>query len=293
MPTVKIHELPPKKYLEIQDTNIMVLEDQNDTKQVQVADLKRLFSSDDKINAIVEQLNTKFNELRTELITMVKDLGNEDNDFEVRLNNLYQDHEQTKRKLGKVQEDLVDAQNNIEEIFDHLSKSDGRLDTLESTASDHEKRIKALESKVANHETRIVALEKDNETNKKNITQLQKDLKALSDHVDSEVDRLDSKIESNIKETREYAEQLYDQALAYIDYYHHIHEYPPNFDEPYLDDPIVARYIYPVGAIYQTVDPEFDVRKHFPGVWVYCGVGAAFDEDGNRMVDFFTYRRVE
>lgn len=293
MPTIKIHELPSKKYLEIADTNIMVIEDSEDTKQVPIADLKRLFSSDDKINAIVDQLNTKFNEFKSELTRMVQDLINEDTDFEVRLNNLYQDHEQTKKKLGKLQEDLVDAQNDIIEIFDHLTKSDGRLNTLESTAADHEKRIKTLEDKVANHETRIVALEKDNETNKKNITQLQKDLHSLSEHVDEEVDRLDTKIDTDVKGAKEYSEKLYDDALAYIDYYHHIHEYPPNFDEPYLDDPIVARYIYPVGAVYQTVDPEFDIRKHFPGVWVYCGVGAAFDEDGNRMVDFFTYRRVE
>lgn len=293
MPTVKIHELPPKTYPEVKDTNIMVIEDADDTKQIPVSALKLLFSSDDKLNAMNTELTNKLNSFRTELLNMINNLKNEDSDFEARLNNLFEDHEQTKRKLGKIQEDLIDAQNDIIELNEHLTKTDARVSTLESMTSDHEKRIKALESTTADHEKRIKALEADNATNKKNIAQLQQDLHDLSVHVDEEVERLDDRITQSDADRKAYTDKMYDNLMAYIDYYHHVHEYPPNFDEPYIADPIVARYIHPVGTIFETVDPDFEVNKWFPGTWQYCGTGASFDKEINRKVDYYTYRRVE
>ena len=81
--------------------------------------------------------------------------------------------------------------------------------------------------------------------------------------------------------------------MLYIDYYHHIHEFPPNFDEPYKGDPMVARYIHPVGTIFETQDPDFKPEKWFPGTWKFIGTGASMDEEGNRVLDYYTYVRIE
>ena len=86
---------------------------------------------------------------------------------------------------------------------------------------------------------------------------------------------------------------MYDQIMLYIDFYHHIHEFPPNFDEPYKGDPMVARYIHPVGTIYESHDREFNPNKWFPGTWKFAGTGASMDKDGKRVVDYYTWIRIE
>lgn len=293
MPVVKIHELPVKKYSELNPTDIMVLEDTSDTKQITIEQLKLFFSSDDKLQATIEYLEGLYNGLNDELDKHIDECDGLDEDFESRLSNLFEDHERTKAQIGDIQEQLVDAQNDIKDIQKHLTDNDSKILKLQQTVADHEDRITENETKLANHEERLVALEADNETNKANISQLQQDLKTLSDHVDEEIKRLDDRITQINTENHEYTDKAYDNIMLYIDYYHHIHEFPPNFDEPYKGDPMVARYIHPVGTIFETQDPDFKPEKWFPGTWKFIGTGASMDEEGNRVLDYYTYVRIE
>lgn len=293
MPVVKIKELPVKQYSELDPTDVMVLEDTSDTKQITIDQLKSFFSSDDKIQAITEYLESLHDDLKKELDDHIKDCTGINTDFESRLSNLFEDHERTKKQVGDIQEQLVDARNDIEDIKEHLTTNDSQIKELQTTVSDHEKRLSSAETKIEDHEKRIVTLEKDNETNKSNISKLQQDLKNLSDHVDEEIKRLDDRITQINTENHEYTDKAYDNLMMYIDYYHHVHEFPPNFDEPYKGDPMVARYIHPVGTIFETQDPDFKPEKWFPGTWKFIGTGASMDEDGNRVLDYYTYVRIE
>ena len=293
MPVVKIKELPVKTNAELESTDIMVIEDTSDTKQITIEQLRLFFSNDSKLQAISDSLQRSIDELDDKLDSHIKSCDDVYDDLGSRLNNLFEDHERTKKQVGDIQEQLVDAQNDIKEIYSHLDKVDSQISELQETVADHEKRITANEEKLADHEDRIAALEKDNEINKQNISQLQQDLKDLSDHVDSEIKRLDNKITQVNTENHEYTDKAYDNLMLYIDYYHHVHEYPPNFDEPYKGDPMVARYIHPVGTIFETQDPDFEPQKWFPGTWKFVGTGASLDEDGNRILDYYTYVRLE
>lgn len=293
MPVVKIHELPVKKYSELNPTDIMVLEDTSDTKQITIEQLKLFFSSDDKLQATIEYLEGLYNGLNDELDKHISECDGLNEDFESRLSNLFEDHERTKAQIGDIQEQLVDAQNDIKDIQKHLTDNDSKILELQQTVADHEERITENETKLADHEERLVALEADNETNKANISQLQQDLKTLSDHVDEEIKKLNDRITQINTENHEYTDKAYDNIMLYIDYYHHIHEFPPNFDEPYKGDPMVARYIHPVGTIFETQDPDFKPEKWFPGTWKFIGTGASMDEEGNRVLDYYTYVRIE
>ena len=293
MPVVKIHELPVKKYSELNPTDIMVLEDTSDTKQITIEQLKLFFSSDDKLQATIEYLEGLYNGLNDELDKHISECNGLNEDFESRLSNLFEDHERTKAQIGDIQEQLVDAQNDIRDIQKHLTDNDSKILELQQTVADHEERLTENETKLVDHEERLVALEADNETNKANISQLQQDLKTLSDHVDEEIKKLNDRITQINTENHEYTDKAYDNIMLYIDYYHHIHEFPPNFDEPYKGDPMVARYIHPVGTIFETQDPDFKPEKWFPGTWKFIGTGASMDEEGNRVLDYYTYVRIE
>ena len=293
MPVIKIKELPVKKYSELDPTDLMVLEDTSDTKQITIDQLKLFFSSDDKIQAITEHFEELIDKLDNKLDDHIKDCTGINEEFESKLSNLFEDHERTKQQVGDIQEQLIDAQNDIEDIKEHLNGVDSDILDLQEKVADHEKRIAANETTLADHEKRIKALESDNATNKDNIAKLQQDLKNLSDHVDSEIKRLDDRITQINTENHKYTDKAYDNLMLYIDYYHHVHEFPPNFDEPYKGDPMVARYIHPVGTIFETQDPNFRPEKWFPGTWKFVGTGASLDEDGNRVLDYYTYVRLE
>lgn len=293
MPVVKIKELPQKQYTEIQSTDIMVIEDSDDTYQTTVEALRLYFSNDEKLQAIIDRVEEIYNELEKDISDTLKDIDDTTDDLETRIQNLYEDHERTKEQLGKLREDLTDAQNDIKNMKDHLDENDSSIKDLQDLVKNHEDRLKTEESKSDDHEKRIVSLETDNDTNKEKIANLQKDLSDFKQEMANEINRLDNRITSINTENHEYTDKAYDNIMLYIDYYHHIHEFPPNFDEPYKGDPMVARYIHPVGTIFETGDPNFDPTKWFPGTWEFKGTGASVDEEGNRVVDYYTWQRIE
>ena len=293
MPVIKIKELPSKQLTEIQSTDIMVIEDSTDTYQITVEALRLFFSNDKKLQSIIKKVDEIYDELDNRIDDAIKDFTESNNDFEARLTNLFEDHERTKEQLGKIREELTDAQNDISEIQDHLKNNDTSITDIQEVLKDHSDRISKLEETSDDHEDRITVLEADNETNKTNIVNLQSEVTQFKQEMADEIKRLDDRITSINTENHEYTDKAYDNLMLYIDYYHHVHEFPPNFDEPYKGDPMVARYIHPVGTIFETGDPNFDPTKWFPGTWEFKGTGASMDEEGNRVVDYYTWQRIE
>ena len=256
---VKIKELPSKSFAEITDDDIMVIEDSSDTKQIPVSALKLFFSSDNKLNALSTKLDSKFEELQNMITRLNQEIGSGNDALDRRITNLYNDHESTKQRLGALKEDVVDVQN-------HISEMDKHFETVDS-------QIKALQELTAAH--------------------IKQSIKDLDKKFTDEVARLDKQDEENKESNIQYSDQLYEDCMKYIDYYHHIHTNPPNFDEPYKGDPIVANYIHPVGTIYTTSDPEFNPGEWFPGAWKYVGVGAAYNDDMTSRIDYYTYIRMK
>ena len=145
MPVVKIKELPKKQFIDIKSTDIMVIEDSEDTFQISAEDLQRFFSNDEKLQAIIDRVEEIYDTLDSEIKDAIKDFNDSNNDFETRLSNLFEDHELTKQQVGKIREELTDAQNDIVEIQEHLKENDTDIADLQETAKDHENRIKVLE----------------------------------------------------------------------------------------------------------------------------------------------------
>ena len=289
MPVVKIKELPVKSYPELEPTDVMVLEDTSDTKQITIEQLKLFFSSDNKLQTIKNYFEELYEELKNEFENHVKDCSEIDEKFESKLSNLIEDHERTKAQIGNIQEQIVEVENNIKNIQKNLSTANSNILELQQAVKNNSSRIDENEKVLSTHEDRILNLEKDNEINKNNISKIQQELTNLTNNIKE----LSDKITQYNTENREYADKLYENLMLYIDYYHHIHEFPPNFDEPYKGDPMVARYIHPIGTIFETQDSDFKPEQWFPGTWKFIGTGASLDDNGNRVLDYYTYVRIE
>ena len=293
MPVIKIKELPSKQYSEIKETDLMIIEDTSDTKQITIEALRLFFSSDNKLQAMNNRIEEIYNELTNYLEGAIKEITQDNENLDSRLTNLFEDHERTKQQVGKIREDLTDAQNDIIEIQEHLTTHDTQIKNLQDITAEHEKEITRLQQESADYEDRISKLEEDNNKNKQDIADIKQNIVDFKSEMAREIKRLDDRITQINTENHEYTDTAYDNLMKYIDYYHHVHENPPNFDEPYKGDPMVANYIHPVGTIFETNDPAFEPQKWFPGTWKYVGCGASMDANGDRIVDYYTYIRIE
>ena len=292
MPAIKIKELPKKSLGEIMGNDLMVIEDGEDTKQITILSLQSFFGNDKKLEALASDYNAKFKIVNDKIAELVKQITDGDDAIKSTITNLYNDHELTKRRLGRLQEDLTDAENDIVEIFRRLKDAEDFLDTLKNFTENYEERISKNEEDIADLKNRVSVLETNDKANRTDIDNLRKDLTSLSKHVDTEVKRLDDRIDTVISSYKDYIDKVYDDMLKYIDYYHHIHTNPPNFDEPYKGDQMVSNYIYPVGTIFTTSTPDFETNKWFPGTWKYIGVGAVYNDKDERH-DIYTHIRIE
>lgn len=291
MPTVRIHELPKKTSDAVLDTDIMVIEDTEDTKKISIHDLKLILDSKqtlENIKITIEKEMSSLSDNMTDAINNINKLIDilrtefDDNSEEIsRLN-------KTLETIQKKYSDINDKVNDLEQFKDLVDANiadmnitiSNNSDTLSKTSRQTEMNssdIESLKTEVDTHSTSI-------DTNTANINELRSLLL-------SEVERLEELTQSVDDSERIYAEKLYDDIMKYIDYYHHIHENPPNFDEPYQGDPVIADYVNPIGTIYQSTDKDFIDNCQFPGTWIYCGVAHAID-DNNKTIEYYTFKRI-
>ena len=235
MPEIRIKSLPEKPYAEIDESNIMIIEDDKDTKQVSVKNLKLLFSADAKINALRTELKNYVKSTTSTFVTNVDNIDKTVKEYTAKVDSLYSDHEQTKARLGELQEQYI-------KLSDIATKLQQDVKTLQSDVVAHDKVIQTIIS-------RIDKLEADNTKNKQDIqniikkntaqdttiSNIQKDIATTKESYNQQIADIIQTISDNKQTASDYADTLYNDAITFIDYYHHIHDNPPNWDDPYSD----------------------------------------------------------
>lgn len=292
MATIKIKELPIKKLNEISPEDIMVIEDKIDTYQITVKDLQLHFSSDNKINAIKAALESTIKENYNTLSNQIKDLKNKDTNFENRLNDLYNDHENTKKRLGNLIEQVVDIENSLLETIDRVTANETAIKNLQSFTKQIRTDLDGAIKDIKANKDSITAIEKVNQDQNTQINNIKTDISNFKKEYTDKMNQLDSTISNNANTAKEYSDQLYDQIMQYIDFYHHLHEDPPNFDDPHQSDTQQMNLIFKVGTVYETIDPNFDPEGELPGTWKYVGETNVYNTEGETILTKITYVRV-
>lgn len=288
---IKIKELPVKSYTDINNTDIMIIEDTADTKQISVEELQIFFSSDKKITALKESLEKQIEELSKELDQKIKDLDIKDSDLKKKVEDIYNDHENTKRQLGDLIEKVIDITNLLQETIDRVDKNEKAIKNLQDFSSKIRDDLDAAIDNIDEHTKRLDEIEKKNEEQDVRLTQNEKNISDLDKKVTDNIDRIDNTIANNATASKSYADQLYDQIMMYIDYYHHYHKDPPNFDDPDSSDTKLMNTIFKIGAIYETVEDNFNPEEQLPGTWEYAGDTYIYDAEGNPVLRKHTYVR--
>lgn len=293
MATIKIKELPIKRLSEINPTDLMVIEDKIDTKQITVEDLQLFFSSDNKIKALKEMLEKEISELEDTFRNEIKALNREDKDFGNKLEDLYNDHENTKARLGNLIEKVVDIENLLNATIDRVEKNEIAISNLQDFTKLLRTDLDKAITDIANNTKQIESIKEKDEEQDARFDFNEELMKEFRDEYKQKMDEIDKEVSENKDTAKAYSDQLYDQIMEYIDFYHHLHEDPPNFDDPNWADTQQMNLIFKVGMIYETVDDNFNPKENLPGTWEYVGDTNVYDTAGEVVLVKHTYIRVE
>lgn len=293
MATIKIKELPIKRLSDINPTDLMVIEDKIDTKQITVEDLQLFFSSDNKIKALKEMLEKEISELEDTFRNEIKALNREDKDFANKLEDLYNDHENTKARLGNLIEKVVDIENLLNATIDRVEKNEIAISNLQDFTKLLRTDLDKAITDIANNAKQIESIKEKDEEQDARFDFNEELMKEFRDEYKQKMDEIDKEVSENKDTAKAYSDQLYDQIMEYIDFYHHLHEDPPNFDDPNWADTQQMNLVFKVGMIYETVDDNFNPKENLPGTWEYVGDTNVYDTAGEIVLVKHTYIRVE
>lgn len=291
MPTVKIHELPTKNSDAVLDTDIMVIEDGQDTKQISIRDLKLILDSKQTLESIKNSIEKEMNDLTDNVEKSVKEINKIAESLRTEFSDTSEEISRINKTLESIQKNYSDIADTVEKLETFRSSVEKSIEDINKVLTNHTNTISDISKQTTSNAKDLKSLKNTVDTQQKSINDNIHNIEELQSSLSSEVERLEELLQNVDDSEREYAEKLYDDVMKYIDYYHHIHENPPNFDEPYQGDPVIADYINPIGSIYQTTDKDFVYSKQFPGTWVYCGVAHAID-DNNNSIEYYTFKRI-
>lgn len=289
MAVSKLKELPVKTQDTIQDTDIMVVEDEYDTKQATIRDLKILFSSDKKIELLREYLDNTISELQKSTDTALSELTSKYNE----VLSLYQN----------AQSAISTLSDRFTELQKHMNTIDDDVDDLQNTTSQHTKSIDTINTNISNIKTTLQNYKKLIDTNTNNITSIDKTVTANKNEYDSfvkaynttieeikhDIIRLDNDITNSNTSYSNSLKDTYDTIMKYIDYYHHIHTHPPNFDNPPSDPDNPATEL-PVGSVFVTVLKDFTPNGILSGMWEMAGTSIA-TVDNDELIQYIFIRK--
>lgn len=295
MPQIKIAELPQKGHADgIKDTDLMILEDTIDTYKVLVKDLKIVFSADEKITAMRTNLENQIKNVQKQVDNLTTKYDKSISNLEGQYATVNQDITDVKKKMQALQQSQLQLETSVSNLDQKTTQNANNITDLFSKYATQDREISNLKSTVKNHSDQIAIMGQTLTTNSDNISALQTRCADIENSITVVNGTLQKNIDNLRSDLTTYADTLYDRCIKYIDYYHHIHENPPNFDEPYNErSNTTVAYIMPVGAIYETMDKDYDPNDHLPGSWYFCGLGTATETSNMKQVQYYTWTRVK
>lgn len=222
MARIKIKDLPAIDYDSIEDTHITIVETKEDTFKASIADMKKVFSCDAKLSAIVDSINEKLQDLQ-DLI---------DTNNEVTTNQL----QELQNSLGILENTVKNIKTRLEIAEENISGHNDRISSLETSNIQILERLDENDSINQDQNDSIDSLNRDNATNKQNIQDLQSLTSEHTDHlkdIDNTLEEYKELIDSNKEETDKTAQdnfnylndrlqKKYMELLSIIDFYHHL-----------------------------------------------------------------------
>lgn len=224
MSEIKITNLP-EKVDKLEDDDLLIIEDIEDTKKITLLRLKSAFSMDSILNSIKNALNEKIENFITEHSKKYKELVDRNSQLEIACSNLENDHKHDADRIFELENNLIIQQNIITDLNKEKNTLVESLQELQSSRNLLETELQDVIEQNNQNKKLINDLKEQTEQYKSNILELQsvnEELQNLADNLETEYN---AKINNNFDEINAKLEEEINDLMNYIRHYH------PDIDE--------------------------------------------------------------
>lgn len=219
MADIKIIDLPEKTDNPSND-DLLVIEDQEDTKKITLQKLRGALSMDNILSAIKESLENKIIEFLEVHSNRMKELEKKNYDLETLCHNLENDHDHDAERIAELEEQLHDFKQREQELVQVKNTLTEKVVMLEEKRALLEEQIQSLTSELAKDEKSIVILQSKVKDLQLKVTQL----KGMNDELEESIREAEKNFDDANIQQFESANKLIDESISdlktMIRYYH-------------------------------------------------------------------------
>lgn len=219
MSSIKIRDLPEKTD-NLDDEDLMIVEDSEDTKKITLIKLRSIFSMDGILISMKNMLSDKIDSFIESHSKKLNDLVSRNEDLERICFNLQNDHDHDAERIFELKNKLINEQDKVLVLQEDKKQLFEVIKQLQTDKDNLLDQINTLNNQIMLNDSNIVVLK----SQVKDLQQKCKDLKEINKQLEESLNKLEtdisSQIDNNYNETQTKLSESIDDLMDYIRYYH-------------------------------------------------------------------------
>ena len=224
MSSIRIKDLV-EKIDNLDDEDLMVVEDNEDTKKIPLLRMKSAFSMDSSLISIKDMLLEKLNAFIKTHETTISDLEHRNKQISIMCANLDNDHIHDSERIFELENKLNVETKKVDNLLLEKNNLLKLLLDLQIEKDELSNKILDLKIQISNNEKLISQLMENTTKLKNDVSQLTEINKSLENSVKELEQQSSSSIDSNFSNVNNRLDSNIDKLMTYIRYYH------PDVDE--------------------------------------------------------------
>ena len=219
MSSIKIRDLPEKKD-NLDDNDLLVIEDSQDTKKITLIRLRSAFSMDGILTSIKNMLDEKIDSFIEDHSKKYQALLEKNNQLETDCHNLQNDHDHDAERISALDNKIILQEKTISDLSDEKAKLIRLVNQLQLDKDTLSDDITLLNKEITSNNARIVVLQsqvKDLQLKSKELKEINEELQKLVDQLEKESN---DKIDDNYSTVDTKLSETIEDLMNYIRYYH-------------------------------------------------------------------------
>lgn len=219
MSSIRVKDLPEKKD-NLNDDDLVVIEDSEDTKKISLIKLRSAFSMDGILTSMKQMLLDKIDTFMTTHSTRYSELEERNKQLEVTCHNLENDHIHDAERIFELENNLIKQSNLIKNLQTEKTNLEGTVFKLEIQKNSLTEQVAQLNNEINSNKDTISTLTNDYKDLQNNYRILKEENDTLKNTVGKLDTRANTYIDNFVNEKNREIFEKTEELMAYIRYYH-------------------------------------------------------------------------